>query len=79
MARAVRTAKRTFADDQNAALDRFRTLRPVHRNVDAVLGAQSAQVESLAQRIAPALVDGATAGALGSPAATAPRRWTPPW
>jgi len=63
MARAVRTAKRAFADDQNAALDRFRTLRPVHRNVDAVLGAQSAQVESLAHRVAPALADGATAGA----------------
>jgi len=63
LARAVRTARRAFADDQNAALDRFRTLRPANRTVDAVLGEQSAQVEALAAKIAPALADGAAAGA----------------
>jgi len=63
LARAVRTAKRAFADDQNAALDRLRTLRVANRTVDAVMGEPSAQVEALARRVAPALVEGATAGA----------------
>lgn len=57
-----RALRRGLADDQNAALDRFRTIRADTVGVDALLGAESDQLLEWTRRSSPGLTEGAAAG-----------------
>ncbi|GAC1314470.1 MAG: hypothetical protein NVSMB12_07750 [Acidimicrobiales bacterium] len=59
----VRSLRRALADDQNAALDRFRTLKGDTVSVDALLGDEAGQLSAWTERSTPGLRDGAAAGA----------------
>ncbi|HEY2427283.1 MAG TPA: hypothetical protein VGI06_00020 [Acidimicrobiales bacterium] len=63
VATAARALKRALADDQNAALDRLRTLRADKATADAVLGDEEDQLQAFARRATAGLVQAATAGA----------------
>ncbi|GAC1539868.1 MAG: hypothetical protein NVS3B12_26400 [Acidimicrobiales bacterium] len=72
LATTVRGLRRSLADDQNAALDRLRTARTDHVDIDALLGEDKAQIGSWSRRAAAGLADGATAGATLAMGAGAP-------
>ena len=67
-----RALRRCLADDQNAALDRFRTLRADIVGVDALLGPESDQRQEWTRRASPGLADGAAAGSNLATAGTGP-------
>lgn len=67
-----RALRRCLADDQNAALDRFRTLRADTLAVDALLGAESDQLLEWTSRSSPGLAEGAAAGSNLATAGTGP-------
>ena len=59
----VRGLRRALADDQNAALYKFRTLKGDVVGVDALMGDEAGQRRVWAERAIPGLSDGAAAGA----------------